>query len=79
MDKKLKKYIRLLEKDHIEEDLESLTAKDRLNWYLLIKEFEIPKLQRAGFQSGSDKVDEIVVTYIDKKEIEKRRKEEDET
>ena len=71
----IKKYIKLLEKDHITEDIESLTAKDRLNFYLLIKEFEVPKLQRAGFQPGSDKVEAITVTYISKEELKKREDE----
>ena len=62
----IKKYITLLENDYIEEDLKKLSPKDRLNWYLLIKEFEVPKLQRAGFQHGDDTIEEIVVKYVGK-------------
>ena len=72
---KLEKYLRLLERDYIKEDIESLNPKDRLNFYLLMKEFEVPKLQRVGYQAGADNVDEITVTYIDRKELKRREDE----
>ena len=63
---KIKKYLKLLEGEYVEEDIESLSAKDRLNFYLLLKEFEVPKLARAGYMSGADDIGIIEVKYAKK-------------
>jgi hypothetical protein len=50
------------------------------NFYLLTKEFQIPKLQRANFQSGDDAIEEIVVKYkkpLMKKKTKTKTKEDD--
>ena len=60
---KILEYIRMLESEYVDEDIESLTPRDRLNFYLAIKEFEIPKLQRAGYISTAEDVESIQVNY----------------
>ena len=65
---KIKQYLALLEKDYIIEDIDALSPKDRLNWYLLLKEFEVPKLARTGYLSTADDIDQITVTYSKKPE-----------
>ena len=64
---KIKKFIKLFE-NYIEEDIENLSPKDRITLYMMMKEFEIPKLQRAGFQHGDDEIDEIIVKYVGRKD-----------
>ena len=46
-----------------------------LNFYLLTKEFQVPKLQRANFLSGADNVEEIIVKYV--KPLKKKQKKDD--
>ena len=39
----------LLRRDHVEDDIKALLAKDRLTFWANLEEFTRPKLQRAGF------------------------------
>ena len=70
---KIKKYLELLEKDYVMEDIDALSPKDRLNFWMLLKEFQVPKLARAGFMSGDDDIDQITVTYSKKPEQDEPR------
>ena len=47
----------------IPEDVEKMTAKDRLTIYLNLMEFYIPKMQRSNFQIDSDQDREIEIKH----------------
>lgn len=44
----LEQFISVLEEDYIQEDLDSLTAKDRISIWLSAKEFQRAKLMRGN-------------------------------
>ena len=52
---RIEEIIELLEKDYLDNDIDALPPKDRLVFYLNVKEFETPKMQRTTFRVGSDK------------------------
>ena len=47
----------------IPEDVEKMSAKDRLTIYLNLMEFYIPKMQRSNFQIDSDQDREIEIKH----------------
>ena len=44
----------LLESEYIEDDIKSLSPKDRLTFYLGLMEYFNPKLNRVGYDMESD-------------------------
>ena len=50
----LKEAKELLEVEYIEDDIKSLSPKDRLTFYLGLMEYFNPKLNRVGYDMESD-------------------------
>lgn len=53
----------LIENKYVKADIEAMTAKDRLNFWINLKEFQVPKIQRATFEPVADKDIEIEITW----------------
>ena len=58
----LKESKELLEETYIEEDIKSLSPKDRLTFYLGMLEYFQPKINRIGYDLESDDK-EIIEVY----------------
>ena len=58
----LKEAKELLEVEYIEDDIKSLSPKDRLTFYLGLMEYFNPKLNRVGYDMESDD-NEIIEVY----------------
>ena len=54
----------MLERDHLEADIKSLLAKDRLTFYQQLKEFVRPKLQRAGVLQDVELPEKIEIKIV---------------
>ena len=52
----------LLESTYVAEDIRKLQPKDRLNFWINLKEFVVPKIQRSTFEPNTDDEIEIVIT-----------------
>ena len=52
----------LLESTYVETDIAKLLPKDRLNFWVNLKEFNQPKIQRTMFEPSIDEEIEIVIT-----------------
>lgn len=50
----LEELIEEIETKHLKKDLESLTAKDRIQVYINVKEYQRAKLMRANFIPEED-------------------------
>ena len=56
--------LELLERDHVENDIKKLSAKDRLNFWQTLKEFRQPKLQRSGFVQDVELPEKIIIEIV---------------
>ena len=62
MENKLEHLKNLIE-SKMDEDIDKMTAKDRLTLYLNLMEFYIPKMQRSNFEVMEDPDQEINIKY----------------
>ena len=58
----IKEALDLLEGTYVQEDIRKLQPKDRLNFWINLKEFEVPKIQRSTFEPNTDDEIEIIIT-----------------
>ena len=56
--------LKLLE-TYVEQDIKDLEARDRLNFWQALSEFNRPKIQRANFEPNIDKDTQILIAYND--------------
>lgn len=54
----------LLRRDHVEEDIKALTAKDRLTFWAGLEEFARPKMQRTGYLQDVELPTKIEIEII---------------
>jgi hypothetical protein len=54
--------LELLEGTYVGEDIAKLQPKDRLNFWINLKEFNQPKIQRTMFEPQTDESVEIIIT-----------------
>lgn len=55
--------IKLIESEHLKEDIQALSHKDRISIYLILKEWEKPKLQRVGHEPFTEEEHKIILDY----------------
>ena len=60
--------LELLEGTYVGDDIAKLQPKDRLNFWINLKEFNQPKIQRTQFEPATDESVEIIITKITKNE-----------
>jgi hypothetical protein len=54
--------LELLESTYVLLDIQKLQPKDRLNFWINLKEFQTPKIQRSTFEQNLDDEIEIIIT-----------------
>ena len=58
----IQEALELLESRYVAEDIRKLQPKDRLNFWINLKEFVQPKIQRSTFEPNIDDDLEIIIT-----------------
>jgi len=58
--------LQLLEETYVAEDIAKMQPKDRLNFWINLKEFNQPKIQRTMFEPHTEDDINITISYGDK-------------